>query len=89
MGGSRGTKIVVMGSFGYLVNHEKKIYVEAFKFAGTEPSITTESQLLACFMEYCWCNNLKVEVVADSWFDSQDIQNASDFYKEFDIESLK
>ncbi len=75
-----------MGSFGYLVNHEKKIYVEAFKFTGANsetPTITNDSQLLANFMEYCWRNDLKVQIVGDGWFDNQDIQDVSDYYQEF------
>ncbi len=76
-----------MGSYKYLIDRKNKTRVEAYKsnagglFSGT----IEESGNLIAFLEHCYNNSIKIEVVHESWFDDSlnvDTQSG-EYYKDF------
>ncbi len=66
-----------MGSYCYLINREKLIRAEAYKFSGGgEFSGTIEEEKdLVLFLEYCKQQNLQIECVHESFFDLELVED--------------
>ena len=60
-----------MGSYCYLINKEKRIKAEAYKYSGGGKQVLRIEQpkKLVGFLEHCREHKLSIECVCESYFD--------------------